>query len=457
MAGNDAVSSLVAVPDSFVPIIKLVLNNIEIDLIFVAIETLHTIPPNLTLNDNKLLDGLDQAAINSITGPRVTDEILSLVPEQKTFRTALRAVKLWAQRRAIYANIVGYPGGVAWAILVARVCQLYPHAVGATIVNKFFNVMKAWKWPTPVMVKEIEKNSGKERVWNPAIYPGDKKNLMPIITPAYPSMCTTYNVSKSGKAVLLRELERGSKITNDIFINKAKWSDLFVKHTFFTEDHKYYRRVIASSTNPEAAKAWSGMVESKVRILVNQLELLSDQISLARPFTKGYKREHKCENDAQIAEVKKGSMKYRVKETEVVENADPDLVTNGGINTGADANNTSTEGQDYYTHTFYIGIDLTAQAKKNLNLVAAISYFRNICTGWPNYNADVHSLDVVPCKWYELPDDLIDKKAGEVQPAKPVKKPVAKRAASAETTMNGDVKRPRIEPTPTSTPTPAPA
>jgi poly(A) polymerase len=63
------VSSLVPVPDSFVPIIKLVLNSIEIDLIFASITSLQTIPSKLSLNDNSLLMGLDQSSIRAITGP----------------------------------------------------------------------------------------------------------------------------------------------------------------------------------------------------------------------------------------------------------------------------------------------------------------------------------------------------------------------------------------------------
>ena len=68
MTPAGAVSSLTAVPDSFVPIIKLVLSGIDIDLIFVSL-SLATIPLNLDLRDNKLLDSLDQASIKSITGP----------------------------------------------------------------------------------------------------------------------------------------------------------------------------------------------------------------------------------------------------------------------------------------------------------------------------------------------------------------------------------------------------
>ena len=467
LAPKDAVSGLTPVPDSFVPIIKMVLNNIEIDLIFCAIESKTTIPRKMPLDDNKLLDGLDQASIRAITGPRVTDEILALVPEQKTFRTALRAIKLWAQRRAIYANIVGYPGGVAWAMLVARVCQLYPHAVGATLVDKFFFIIKDWNWPDPILLKDIE-SGGREKVWNPKIYPGDKKNIMPIITPAYPSMCATYNISKSGKTIILKEIRRGHEITQQIFAGKLAWRDLFKKHTFFTEDHKYYLSIIVTAKNQDAAKAFSGLVESKVRILVMQLELQTDLIELARPFTKGTKRTHKVKNAEQIKEVERGSMKYRVGETETVETTDPELVTTNGegaaIPHAMDTipNVKEDEPQAIHTVTFYIGIDLTQTASKNVDMTASISYFKSMCIGWPGYNADMHTLEVMPVKNYDLPDDLFDSTKGEVKPTKPLKirkkvpAPAAKRSFSEveEPDTNGPPKR-HAQFAASQTPTPA--
>lgn len=404
MAGPGAVSSLTAVPSSFVPIIKLVLNGIEIDLIFASIPSLATIPKDLSLSENALLTGMDNQTVKSITGPRVTDEILSLVPEQKTFRTALRAIKLWAQRRAIYANIVGYPGGVAWAMLVARVCQLYPHAVGATIVDKFFLVIKDWRWPAPVMLKDIEPVKNPEqnkhlKVWNPTLYPGDRHNIMPIITPAFPSMCATYNISKSGKTVILKELERGSVITTRIFAGKAQWSDLFQKHSFFTADHKYYLAVTASARNADEAKSWAGLVESKVRIFIQRLEGVPN-ITLARPFTKGFKRVHGCENEAQIREAQKGSIKYKAEETKTVESTDPELVTNGAGAAVPSAQNGASsvvqESHTVYTYTFYIGID--AVPKASLNLVPAFTSFKNICEEADLFRRDVHFLTLASFK-----------------------------------------------------------
>ena len=169
MAPEGSITELKPVPDAFVPIIKLEYSDISIDLIFTRLLQ-QSIPTTLDLKDNSLLRGLDEVDLRCVNGTRVTDEILTLVPQVKTFRTALRAVKLWAQRRAIYSNVMGFPGGVAWAMLVARICQFYPQASGSTIVNKFFNILSDWKWPQPVLLKQIDDGPlPNVRIWNPVV------------------------------------------------------------------------------------------------------------------------------------------------------------------------------------------------------------------------------------------------------------------------------------------------
>lgn len=169
MAPKDAITGLAVVTDAFVPIIKFEYSGISIDLIFSRIIQKQLPPDFKDLKDSGLLRGLDEAELRSLNGTRVTDEILTLVPEQSTFKLALRAIKLWAQRRAVYANIMGFPGGVAWAMLVARVCQLYPKATPSVIVNKFFLVISQWRWPQPVLLKPIESGPLPVRVWNPRV------------------------------------------------------------------------------------------------------------------------------------------------------------------------------------------------------------------------------------------------------------------------------------------------
>ena len=97
MAPPGAIEEMTPVSDAFVPIIKLEFSGISIDLIFARLN-LASVPLSLELKDSHLLKGLDERDLRSLNGTRVTDEILELVPQQKTFRTALRAIKLWAQR-----------------------------------------------------------------------------------------------------------------------------------------------------------------------------------------------------------------------------------------------------------------------------------------------------------------------------------------------------------------------
>lgn len=52
---------------------------------------------DLDLTDDSVLRGIDEKTARCLNGSRVTDSILSLVPNVERFRETLRAVKLWAK------------------------------------------------------------------------------------------------------------------------------------------------------------------------------------------------------------------------------------------------------------------------------------------------------------------------------------------------------------------------
>ncbi|KAG9481162.1 hypothetical protein GDO78_010426 [Eleutherodactylus coqui] len=238
---QDEVKDLRAVEEAFVPVIKLCFDGIEIDILFARL-ALQTIPEDLDLRDDGLLKNLDIRCIRSLNGCRVTDEILHLVPNIDNFRLTLRAIKLWAKRHNIYSNILGFLGGVSWAMLVARTCQLYPNAIASTLVHKFF-----------------------------LVNPSDRYHLMPIITPAYPQQNSTYNVSVSTRMVMVEEFKQGLAITDEILLGKADWSKLFEAPNFF-QKYKHYIILLASAPTEKQHLEWVGLVESKIRILVGSLE-----------------------------------------------------------------------------------------------------------------------------------------------------------------------------------------
>ncbi|CAG7983720.1 unnamed protein product [Penicillium salamii] len=438
MASEGAIEKMTPVPDAFVPIIKLELLGISIDLIFARL-VIPSIPMNIDLKNNDYLRGLDEREVRSLNGTRVTDEILELVPQQKTFRLALRAIKLWAQRRAIYSNIVGFPGGVAWAMLVARVCQLYPQATGSVIVGKFFRIMNKWNWPQPVLLKQIEDGPLQMKVWNPKIYHGDRFHLMPIITPAYPSMCATHNISHSTKNVILRELNRGGDMVDKVFMKQLSWEDLFVRHTFFTNDYKYYLSITASSKTKEAEGVWSGLVESKLRHLVGALDR-KQIIAIAHPFPKGFERVHVVKNNQEMEAVKNGSTQHVAKGTKT-ETTDE---TNNAAHQAAVQNTLENaevpepahsapenDGQTVYTTTYYIGLELKPLEpgqSRSLDISSDSQLFKSQCTAWTGFQEDVMELAVVHVRNFDLPEDVFE--PDETRPSRPKKK-VIKRSETA--------------------------
>uniref|UniRef100_A0A8C2IIQ4 Poly(A) polymerase n=1 Tax=Cyprinus carpio TaxID=7962 RepID=A0A8C2IIQ4_CYPCA len=266
---QEEVKDLRAVEEAFVPVIKLSFDGIEIDILFARL-ALQAIPENLDLRDDGLLKNLDIRCIRSLNGCRVTDEILHLVPNIENFRLTLRAIKMWAKRHNIYSNILGFLGGVSWAMLVARTCQLYPNAVASTLVHKFFLVFSK-EWPNPVLLKQPEDCNLNLPVWDPRVTPSDRYHLMPIITPAYPQQNSTYNVSTSTRAIMVEEFKRGLAITDEILQNKADWSKLFEAPNFF-QKYKHYIVLLASAQAEKQHLEWVGLVESKIRILVGNLE-----------------------------------------------------------------------------------------------------------------------------------------------------------------------------------------
>lgn len=193
---------------------------------------------------------------------------------------------------------------------------------------------------------------------------------MPIITPAYPSMCATHNITTSTKKIIDRELQLAAETTNKITDGRLQWTDLFQKHTFFTKGYKYYLSVVAASRTKEAQLIWSGLVESKVRRLVSAIEQSQAGVELAHPFNKGFERVHRCKNEEEVDAVLQGSLQFQADD---VKTETTDVTNDVTHNAAAEGNGEKMEmprvegdEQDLkeggvltiYTTTYYVGIEL---------------------------------------------------------------------------------------------------
>eukprot|EP00435_Cladocopium_sp_Y103_P059495 s175_g21.t1 len=275
------VTDVTPVPDAYTPIIKMKLSSVEIDLLFARLSSMTEIPEDLeSLNDDNLLKNLDEKTVRSLNGCRVADHILSLVPNASRFRDTLRFIKLWAKNRGIYSNVLGFFGGISWAILVARLCQLYPYFNTAALVKRFFKLYERWDWNNPVVLTHIQEKETPGlmmfKIWNPKANPQDRMHLMPIITPAFPCMNSTHNVSETTKRIILTEISRANKVLEQVEHGKCKWREVYRPLPFFAQ-HKIYIQIEVLAATPQVFTKWLGWIESKLRQLVKHFEQIPRQ------------------------------------------------------------------------------------------------------------------------------------------------------------------------------------
>ncbi|KAJ1561248.1 polynucleotide adenylyltransferase [Nowakowskiella sp. JEL0078] len=150
---------------------------------------------------------------------------------------------------------------------------------------------------------------------------------MPVITPAYPSMCATHNVTTSTQRILTEEFELAAKTSRRIFENTANWS---------------------------------GMVESKIRQLVIKLEAI-DTIILAHPYVNSFERITTVDTDEKVDDIFCGKFpEFSQTQTE----------------------NTTT----IHSTIFYIGLEIEVKkdnnGKRTLDIGRPCVEFKNMLMAW---------------------------------------------------------------------------
>ncbi|RLN51823.1 hypothetical protein BBJ29_002419 [Phytophthora kernoviae] len=275
-----SVSKLVARRKAAVPVLSFQLSSVRVDLLFAQFAQKHAVPKHLPFlpgDDMQVMRGMDTTSIRSLSVARVASLILELVPNASVFRSCLRVVRLWANRRGLYSNKAGYLGGISWALLVCFVCQMFPRATVASLVHRFFSVLASWHWPTPILV--AQPSSGIDNTscvqWDPQHNIHDRAHLMPIITPGFPAVNTAVNVNLSTLRVLREEFARGKSIMDDLrrrgLSHPSSWNQLFAPTEVLVR-YDHHLAIELRAPNEEALAEWSSFVASRTRKLVETLQ-----------------------------------------------------------------------------------------------------------------------------------------------------------------------------------------
>jgi len=234
-----------------------------------TVEVLH----EFTIEDSFLTGIEDDSEVRSANGVRVTQFIRNYVPYLDKFRLVLCAVKEWAMLHGIYSNVLGFLGGVNWAIMVAYVCKRHPNEPPSALLSTFFKIFATWNWPEPVMLDNANgtatgTTSGGMKPWDPKTNPRDARHVMPIITPVFPRMNSTYNIAISQQRRIQEELVRAAFLTQD----ESNWRALYNRSDFFERHANFLQITIRARNNPGEFTKWLRLCESRLRLLVNALD-----------------------------------------------------------------------------------------------------------------------------------------------------------------------------------------
>ena len=94
---------------------------------------------------------------------------------------------------------------------------------------------------------------------------------MMIITPAYPSVNSSYTVSKITLNIIRKQIQMAFQTVNLIKQKKKDWKELFFKYNLFKE-YNHFLEISIVAQKKEEFVIWRGHVESKMRKMTKCLE-----------------------------------------------------------------------------------------------------------------------------------------------------------------------------------------
>lgn len=305
---------------SITPLITMEFYGVNVDLIFAKVDNISVLDGFVnqsglserpSLYDDTLLKAMDDKMKRSYNGFRNAEMILdSIIPETMrneteraskmidNYRMLLRCIKVLAKANGISENKVGYLGGIAYAILCAKIFQLFPNYNFCHLIERFLYVYGyVWNWDkwwiriveerdSPQTTKYVNTEDEPKGFQQNTdfLYPKKfKPRCMNIITPAWPQMNSAYNVTFSTRDVILKVFQQKheiiltklavDQISNEHYYLNEAWKTFFKKFEFFKEHNQYIEFILVGTTQEQFLK-WRGFIEAKIRLFIEKMESL---------------------------------------------------------------------------------------------------------------------------------------------------------------------------------------
>lgn len=250
--------------DARVPVLRLKIETISIDLLYARYEK----------TASAIEHRIDAASLKAIIGCWEADLIIDTVSKYVSFdlfKTLLRAVRAWAKSRGIYGNAWGFLGGFSWVILTAWSCTYYNQSSPSVelLLAHFFQMLNQHNWKQPISLTEAGRQY---EVQLP-------RDWLPIISSIEPCQNTARNITRSTSQILRSEIQRGAELTN---AGKINWSSLF-EPVNLQQEYYTFLEITITNSNPRELEKHCGILEGCIVGLIIQLEQLD---IFVRPNTK---------------------------------------------------------------------------------------------------------------------------------------------------------------------------
>eukprot|EP01017_Pseudomicrothorax_dubius_P032457 TRINITY_DN4255_c0_g3_i1.p1 TRINITY_DN4255_c0_g3~~TRINITY_DN4255_c0_g3_i1.p1 ORF type:complete len:740 (+),score=162.88 TRINITY_DN4255_c0_g3_i1:49-2268(+) len=286
------VTDLKRVVKARVPLIKMYYDGIQIDMAFANLEFIDIIDRDFdsaeehSLANNKYLIGMVEtddrerkktASLASVDGLRVASRVKSLISNEETFILLTKTIKLWAKKRGIYSNMLGYLSGILIAFLVVKVMQMFPTLSPFRLLWHFFFIFSQERgWKTPINIDDPEKGrdglpenllemerSNKREAEN---------DIVKVFTPAFPSYNSAKRISNYTRKVILTQMKWGYeqlRAARDPAV-PFNWEEFFEELPFFSEYEHFLEVSILGGGDKGEFAEWRGLVESNLSYLLQK-------------------------------------------------------------------------------------------------------------------------------------------------------------------------------------------
>ncbi|CAH9108571.1 unnamed protein product [Cuscuta europaea] len=264
LSGRPEITEIHCVKDAKVPLMRFKFDGISIDLPYAQLKVT-SIPENVDLLNPFFMRNIDERSWRSLSGVRANMSILYVLPNIEVFQSLLRCIKLWAKRRGLYGNLLGFFGGIHLAVLSTFICQKYPAAKLSSLVSIFFKTFAFWPCPVPVVLPD--------RLMRSMFIPREKPGFWPIQLPGSEFDYCHSNITRSTFQKIRAEFLRGHALTKDMLSPSFDWAVLFEPFPYA----KQYGRLVKislSAFDKDDLGYWVCCVKSRFRWLLVKLEEL---------------------------------------------------------------------------------------------------------------------------------------------------------------------------------------